>query len=172
MAPSVLGKRSRSTLDTPQTERTKKRTPFVIASDENINPFLTKLSPQTPNAPPTPSTPRVGSQSIYNEARNILKQSSGKLVGRDAERAELRNFMSTRLTTRKSGCLYVSGPPGTGKSALVAEVLNESSKDSGVKISFVNCMSVKNAAGVCAKQRCFSGDAAAGGAGFIATVAF
>ena len=147
MAASVLGKRSRNTLNSPQNERAKKRTPFVIASDENINPFVTKSEPQTPKAPPTPSTPRASSQSVYNDARNILKQSNGKLIGRDAERAELRTFLSTR----KSGCLYVSGPPGTGKSALVTEVLNEPSKNSGVKISFVNCMSVKNAAGVCAK---------------------
>jgi len=151
MATSVLGKRSRSATDSPQNERAKRRTPFVIASDENINPFVTRPAPLTPKAPSTPSTLRTGIQSIYNEARNILRQSGGKLVGRDAERAELRNFFSTRLTTRKSGCLYVSGPPGTGKSALVTEVLNELSKDSDIKISFVNCMSVKDAAGVCAK---------------------
>jgi hypothetical protein len=43
-------------------------------SYENINPFVTKPTPQTPKAPPTPTTPRASSQSIHNEARNKLEQ--------------------------------------------------------------------------------------------------
>ena len=41
--------------------------------------------------------------------------------------------------------MYVSGPPGTGKSALVQEVLQQLENSRQLKTSLVNCMSVKNA---------------------------
>lgn len=151
MPASVLGKRSRSALDAAQNESTKKRRPFVIANDENVNPFITRPPPTTPKTPQTPSITRIVGQNVYNEARNVLRKANGRLVGRDAERDELEAFLSSRLKSRKSGSLYISGPPGSGKSAMVAEVLAAIRPESSTKQSIVNCMSVKDAAGVCAE---------------------
>ncbi|KAK4951888.1 AAA ATPase [Elasticomyces elasticus] len=96
--------------------------------------------------PKTPTTP-ASSTSIYNQARQLFSRCSapGKLIGRDAERQELSTFLEQSLASESAGCLYVSGPPGTGKSAFVDEVFRQSKDVENVKLSVVNCMSVRNA---------------------------
>lgn len=103
--------------------------------------------PLTPRTPHTPGTPRHTAPTVYNEARQAFTRVSAPtaLYGRDNERKELENFISTRTKSKKSGCIYVSGPPGTGKSAFVNEVCQSVSADGSVKTGYINCMSVKNA---------------------------
>ncbi|KAF2842655.1 cell division control protein Cdc6 [Patellaria atrata CBS 101060] len=104
--------------------------------------------PLTPHTPRTPSTPRSLIPTIYNEARQTFTRSSnrGKLFGREKEREELTSFISTRVQKAKNGCIYISGPPGTGKSAFVDEICQGYGdiKDETV-YTYVNCMSVKSA---------------------------
>lgn len=104
--------------------------------------------PLTPRTPLTPSTPRNSVPTVYNEARQAFARGSSPtaLFGRDQERKELDTFISTRAASKKSGCIYVSGPPGTGKSAFVNDICQKSVSEGAVKTGYVNCMSVKNAA--------------------------
>jgi cell division control protein 6 len=74
-----------------------------------------------------------------------------KLIGREKERKELGDFISKRLGKKKSGCLYISGPPGTGKSALVNEVSTDLEVEVSFRRTYVNCMSVKTARDIFAK---------------------
>ncbi|KAK5122487.1 hypothetical protein LTR85_004071 [Meristemomyces frigidus] len=101
----------------------------------------------TPRSPKTPVTPSNAATSVYNQARQLFSRCSnpGKLVGRDSERQELSTFVERCLESKSAGCLYVSGPPGTGKSALVDEVIQEYRNTESVTVSVVNCMSVRNA---------------------------
>jgi cell division control protein 6 len=103
--------------------------------------------PLTPRTPHTPGTPRHTAPTIYNEARQVFARGSAPtaLYGREAERKELDTFISTRTKSKKSGCIYVSGPPGTGKSAFVNEVCQSASSGGSAKSGYINCMSVKNA---------------------------
>lgn len=100
--------------------------------------------PLTPQALRTPSTPS-NVPTIYNSARKLFVRSAdpGRLVGRDEERTELRSFIQKGIDSQKGRCLYVSGPPGTGKSALVGEVRQEFQGQEDVYVSYINCMSVK-----------------------------
>ena len=59
------------------------------------------------------------SKTPFAQARALLRAPNATLVGRDNERRELTAYLVSR--TAKS--LYVSGTPGTGKTALVREVL-------------------------------------------------
>lgn len=70
--------------------------------------------------------------------------SSGRLVGRDPEREKVSTFISGCVESQKGGCLYISGPPGTGKSAMVGEVCQDIDLSS-VKVSHVNCASMRSA---------------------------
>jgi cell division control protein 6 len=103
--------------------------------------------PLTPRTPHTSGTPRHTAPTIYNEARQVFARGSAPtaLYGRDEERKELQTFISTRTKSKKSGCIYVSGPPGTGKSAFVNEVCCSVASEGSVKSGYINCMSVKNA---------------------------
>ncbi|KAF2178563.1 cell division control protein Cdc6 [Zopfia rhizophila CBS 207.26] len=104
--------------------------------------------PFTPRTPHTPLTSRNAAPTIYNEARQLFVRAStpAALVGREEERKELEAFVSTRTKSKKSGCIYVSGPPGTGKSAFVNQVCCTLESQRGVRTGYVNCMGIKSAA--------------------------
>ncbi|KAK4615693.1 Cell division control protein 18 [Fulvia fulva] len=99
----------------------------------------------TPRTPKTPHTPSIAN-SVYNQARQLFSRCSnpGRLVGRESERADISSFIKHAVESKTTGCLYVSGPPGTGKSAMLDEVIQEHTKDSQIPVAVVNCMSVRN----------------------------
>ena len=103
------------------------------------------LRVSTPQTPRTPGTLFTG-PSVYNQARQLFSRCAnpGKLVGRDDERQQLSSFVENSVKSKAGGCLYVSGPPGTGKSALLDEVCKHHRESGKVGMSVVNCMSVRN----------------------------
>jgi cell division control protein 6 len=82
---------------------------------------------------------------VYSRARQLFIRSSepGKLVGRESEKQELATFINKHIEDTSGGCIYVSGPPGTGKSAMVTETTNEVAESIHLKKACVNCMSLK-----------------------------
>lgn len=67
------------------------------------------------------------------------------MVGRDEERIQLRGLLEKSISSRSGQCIYVSGPPGTGKSALVSEVCQLIQGFDNVHSAHINCMSMENA---------------------------
>jgi len=108
----------------------------------------------------TPRTPRFidaitpRRHNIYAQARQLFTQSAApaKLFGRESEKQQIRNFIDNAKTTQHGGCTYISGPPGTGKSALVHEIFQDLQEDSQVQISIVNCVSLRTATEVYGKM--------------------
>lgn len=100
----------------------------------------------TPGTPRTPVTPSNACSALYQQARQLFSRSStsGNLIGREEEKAELSNFITTCLESKSTGCLYVSGPPGTGKSAFVEEIVKTFNDQENVSMSTINCMSVRS----------------------------
>ncbi|KAJ5250293.1 hypothetical protein N7489_000703 [Penicillium chrysogenum] len=100
-------------------------------------------SPITPRHRVQSATPKIAN-SVYSQARQLFARgsNSGRLVGRDAEREKLVSFITDGVESRKGGCLYISGPPGTGKSAMVQEVCGDLDL-SKIKVSHVNCASMR-----------------------------
>lgn len=108
----------------------------------------TPRTPRHSDLPPTPrpsATPTIP-QSVYSQARQLFARgaNSGRLVGRDAEREKVATFINDCVGSQRGGCLYISGPPGTGKSAMVGEVCQDIDLSS-VKVSHVNCASMRSA---------------------------
>ena len=131
---------------TPSTPRHRD----ALASKVAVTPrhrLIAASRPLTPRTPNTPATPRHTAPTVYNDARQVFVRSSAPtaLFGREAERKELQTFISTRTKANKSGCIYVSGPPGTGKSAFVNDVCSAVTANDSTKTGYINCMSVKNA---------------------------
>ncbi|KAG6837004.1 hypothetical protein H0H93_016464 [Arthromyces matolae] len=118
---------------------------YVVASatpDDEVS----KLTIATP--PPTPPTALLP---LHARARALLRatcnSANAQIAGRDSERATILDFLTSFLndpdvTSDVSPCtsLYVSGSPGTGKTALVNCVLREITTDA--KVVFINCMAL------------------------------
>lgn len=101
--------------------------------------------------PWTPRTPRSGGTpttlpTVYSQARHLFSRSTepGQLVGRQEERDELTSFIDGCVASITGGCTYVSGPPGTGKSAMVNEVTAKIEGSCTLKRAYINCMSMKS----------------------------
>lgn len=105
----------------------------------------------TPRTPRTPSNATNNARTVYSELRKLFTRGSnpGCVIGREKEREELTNFISQRVSKGKGGCLYVSGPPGTGKSALVTEICKQLKDSGAVTHAYVNCMSIKSVGDIC-----------------------
>lgn len=92
-----------------------------------------------------PSTP----SSVYSVAKALFQRGSGEngIIGRETERQALRDFFVPLIEEKSHGALYLSGLPGTGKSALLNEVIAEissekSSRDCTIRVATLNCMIV------------------------------
>ena len=62
------------------------------------------------------------------------------VVGRDEEINILEQSLGLWLSERRSGCVYVSGAPGTGKTATVSQVVRILSAEKKCRSIFLNCM--------------------------------
>ncbi|KAG0202761.1 AAA ATPase [Mortierella sp. GBA30] len=87
----------------------------------------------------------------YQDAKTLFRRTAEphRLVGRDAERELIRQFCRDHILNAKAGSLYISGQPGTGKTALLNEVLRDmesemKEEEHQVKRVVVNCMTVKD----------------------------
>ena len=138
-------------LPTPQTPRHRD----ALSKKIPITPrhrVVVGGKPFTPRTPRTPSTPS-NAPTIYNCARQLFVRSAnpGRLIGRDDERSTLTNFIREGIISKSGRCMYVSGPPGTGKSALVGEVCGDLQETEVVRTAYINCMSVKNSMDIYSK---------------------
>ncbi|KAK0242197.1 P-loop containing nucleoside triphosphate hydrolase protein [Armillaria nabsnona] len=94
--------------------------------------------------PPTPPSLLP----IHARARALLRPTfdcTGNMPGREKERAVIRNFITISDNGDQITCLYISGSPGTGKTALVNALIQSLGSDlNGTKIITVNCMALEN----------------------------
>lgn len=112
-----------STLPTPR--RTPRRSSLQTPS-------------KTPKKSPKPRTPRHATPQIRNrnlavqEPTSILEEARLRLhvsavpeslPCREQEFQDIYNFVESKLLDRTGGCMYISGVPGTGKTATVHEVI-------------------------------------------------
>ncbi|XP_015191448.1 PREDICTED: cell division control protein 6 homolog [Polistes dominula] len=88
----------------------------------------------------------------YRNARKALHSSvSDNLPGRETELAKLQEFISEHLEDESSASLYVSGPPGTGKTACLSKIMQQPEFQSKFKVVYVNCTTMKSAATIYSK---------------------
>ncbi|KAI0185405.1 cell division control protein 18 [Xylaria flabelliformis] len=152
--PSTPSKRASRAIDakqafkpvTPSTPRFRDATRVPVTPRHRVMSAGRISKRQTPRTPQTPFTP-TAIQTVYHHARQLFSRSAdpGQLIGRDDERQHLTQFLQRCTTSTPSGCIYVSGPPGTGKSAMVNEVTQALAQSTSVKRAYINCMSIKSA---------------------------
>ncbi|XP_053104041.1 origin recognition complex subunit 1 [Hemicordylus capensis] len=122
---TLLCKPKRRTKATPKTLR--KPSAETPAKDSSKNPEL--KTPKTPHN----ATPRIRNRNqtarkpanVLEEARIRLHVSAvpESLPCREKEFQDIYNFIESKLIDGTGGCMYISGVPGTGKTATVHEVI-------------------------------------------------
>ncbi|GFO32579.1 cell division control protein 6 homolog [Plakobranchus ocellatus] len=146
--------KSCSKLNSSRSSKVPTSTPRrLFSSPEKNAPCAEELTPQKSfNScllTPESSKKRLNKQNtkMYQSAKRCLHTAKpDRLIGRDKEIRELEDFVSERLEDMTSGSLYISGPPGTGKTAVISHVVESlKSKFPGLKCAFINCMTLRDA---------------------------
>ena len=105
-----------------------------------------------------PPTPHSSIQPISTRVRALLRPACnhvGRMAGRQNERDAITRFISGFISTSackttngpNASILYISGTPGTGKTALVTAVLGDVGQQLDVaqaSVITVNCMAVND----------------------------
>ncbi|XP_076647745.1 cell division cycle 6 [Halictus rubicundus] len=82
----------------------------------------------------------------YRSARKALHSSVPEtLPGRESQLTQLQEFMEEHLKNEMSASLYISGPPGTGKTACLSKLMLKPEFKSNFKVVYVNCTTMKSA---------------------------
>lgn len=108
----------------------------IILNDlEHDEPGKKKLSFDTNvlSPPTTPTKPKVVPKSIpiYSKAKSLFQRGCGNLDNndpflntREAEGAKIKDFIKTNISDNQCNSLYITGPPGTGKTAQIDSLFN------------------------------------------------
>jgi hypothetical protein len=92
-----------------------------------------------PSPPTTPQTPHA-------KARSLLRASNScAIIGRESEKDTILSFLRDFESNSKSNphCLFISGGPGSGKTALLQHILElETHSNPHIKSLFFNCMGI------------------------------
>ncbi|XP_063748407.1 origin recognition complex subunit 1 isoform X2 [Eleginops maclovinus] len=126
----VVVKKGRHTAAGSRTSRSKQRTHTSTRTPRRTpNKKFTPGTPRTPHHA-TPSIPcrlRPAQQpaNVLEEARLRLHVSSvpESLPCREQEFQDIYSFVESKVVDGTGGCMYISGVPGTGKTATVHEVM-------------------------------------------------
>ena len=132
---------------------------------------------ETPKASNISFKNPTGFSNVFVHARHLLKISSTDVIssenflGRSKELSKLKKFLSERYlgltnfgsdlgdssstrTNAFAGSLYISGPPGTGKTHMIKSVLLNNDHEvgralhkAGVQVHFINCVALSASTG-------------------------
>ncbi|KAF9063041.1 P-loop containing nucleoside triphosphate hydrolase protein [Rhodocollybia butyracea] len=137
-AARALRRSTTEILVTPTRARTIKRTASFSTS-------FSSLSIATP--PPTP----LNLLPFHGRVRALLRANGNEtasMPGREPERQNISEFITTfmsRSDVKTFHSLYISGSPGSGKTALMNEILGSLSTElKQVKVVNINCMALRN----------------------------
>ncbi|XP_027714275.1 cell division control protein 6 homolog [Vombatus ursinus] len=86
----------------------------------------------------------------YQQAKLVLNTAvPDRLPAREKEMDVIRHFLKEHICGKKAGSLYVSGAPGTGKTACLNRILQDLKEElEDTKIVVLNCMSLRTSQAV------------------------
>lgn len=115
------------------TNKKRKRTEDDSEDSEDYpkKKVVKRSADQTPRAKPKIETDPVVEETPYERAKKALHLSYAphELLGREKEKEDITTFLKNKLDpkTREKAAssLYISGPPGTGKTQLTTKICSE-----------------------------------------------
>lgn len=143
----VPSPRARTRARTPLRRLTRNSVPSSEAVKDTSKKTKRDVLPhQTRSSTDNLPSSSLSSVSLLADTYDTLKKyyhrsAAVRIVGRTAERAAIQSFWRDALTGDGPRVLYICGNPGTGKTALIEEMLPELLEDGRiVTITKVNCM--------------------------------
>ncbi|XP_042339785.1 origin recognition complex subunit 1 isoform X2 [Plectropomus leopardus] len=125
-----VSKKSRISATASRTPRSKQKTRSSTRTPRKTpNKKITPSTPRTPHRAtpsiPSRSLPARQPANVLEEARTRLHVSSvpESLPCREQEFQDIYSFVESKIVDGTGGCMYISGVPGTGKTATVHEVM-------------------------------------------------
>ncbi|XP_055607953.1 cell division control protein 6 homolog [Uranotaenia lowii] len=95
----------------------------------------------------SPGRKKVG-EKMSDEVDEISISAVKSLPERERETAELAKYIEDVLEEKGSGSVYISGPPGTGKTATLTRIISEKKLAGKFKMVYVNCTSISTAGSI------------------------
>ncbi|XP_074640064.1 uncharacterized protein LOC141898133 [Tubulanus polymorphus] len=96
----------------------------------------------------TPKTLKLAKQDVecYQSAKKLLHTAiPDRILCRESEVKTINEFVNEHVDKKQPGSLYVSGAPGTGKTAVITKLIDDMKfPKTKVKSIFINCMMLKN----------------------------
>ncbi|XP_053308954.1 cell division control protein 6 homolog [Spea bombifrons] len=87
--------------------------------------------------------------SCYQLAKQALNTAiPERLLAREKETSVIQTFLKDHVVGEKPGSLYISGAPGTGKTACLNKLLQENKDLKDCKTVYINCMSLRSSQAV------------------------
>ena len=94
-------------------------------STSNAHPIPNSLSAYDPSSKIFPHIKTAPTLPNYKATQNVLHTSlPPSLVGREAESKALSDFIKSHISTKTAGSMYMSGAPGTGKTAILRHTID------------------------------------------------
>ncbi|XP_063283268.1 origin recognition complex subunit 1 [Pelobates fuscus] len=114
-------KRSRTRITVPRTPTSSRKTPARTPNKTPVSRTPHSATPRIPERNQPVQTPA----NVLEEARIRLHVSAvpESLPCREQEFQDVYSFVESKLMDGTGGCMYISGVPGTGKTATVHEVI-------------------------------------------------
>jgi len=112
--------------------------------------LISKLNLNSPNGRSPGQVLFKPDVSAYRAVRQSLATGTPTaMVGREKQIEEMTTFLKTHIEGGKSGSMYISGAPGTGKTASLTSIVSQ--MEVRVKQVFVNCMTLRSSNAIYAK---------------------
>lgn len=126
--------------------------PTTAATPSSMLRTLTLNSPPPVEKTSQTSQSSFAPKSLFSEPDDLLGRarialhthSKTSLPGREKELTTLNDFIESHLESKTSGSLYISGPPGTGKTACLSKVLERPDLKRHFKVVNINCTSIES----------------------------
>lgn len=85
----------------------------------------------------TPTTPTV-----YSKGKALFSKGAlpNQLTGRSVEREYIKEYIRSHIEEKQGGGLYINGPPGTGKTVIITDVMKQQFIEENVISTSINCM--------------------------------
>lgn len=134
---------------------------FFVSDNNDSSPSKQKKLTETPSSMlatkcniKTPKKDKLSPKQLFADKFKLAKKAlengeSEELPGREEELKILENFIESNFKEKTSASLYVSGTPGTGKTACLSKIIKKYSRK--CKMVYINCTSLKSPQAVYSK---------------------